>query len=246
MSSLMKTTATQENPIYNMDISVQDSPTPPKMESADEITDNPPLSDTPTVAIVVSASGNIQSDFVNYQRYPTGWEKPFLPSPEMIHVISRLFAVFFCVTTTGLADGAEEGVEEGNVPPTPLVDTFPAVDDAASLPAEGAFETVMEDVSLVDDETTSSSAQQSQTIASNNSNGGAAEAATIPTKHPLKRLWKRATKKFTMADHPAGVGSSSLPDAERTVEVSRFTAPTTQSQQPEDEMQLTLAEETDE
>lgn len=60
------------------------------------------------------------------------------------------------MTMTGLADRAEEGVEEGDVPPTPLVDTFPAVDDAASLLAEGAFETVMtnsgQDVSLVDDE----------------------------------------------------------------------------------------------
>ena len=161
-----------------------------------------------------------------------------LPSPpKMIHVISRLFAVFFLSVTTGLADGAEEGVEEGNVPPTPLVDTFPAVadDDTASLPAEGAFETVMEDVSLVE-EATSSSAQQSQTI--NNSNGSAATA-----KHPaLKRLWKKATKKFTPADHPA-VATSATPDAEQTAQVSR--APT-QSQQPEDEMQLTLAEETDE
>ncbi len=138
------------------------------------------------------------------------------------------------MTMTGLADRAEEGVEEGDVPPTPLVDTFPVVDDAASLPAEGAFETVMtnsgQDVSLVDDETTSSSAQHSQTIGSNNSNAGAAEAATIPTKHPLKMLWKKATKKFTMADHSTGVGTSLVPDAERTVKVSRFTATTTQSQ----------------
>ena len=179
----------------------------------------------------------VEATFVNYRNIRPDGENPFFTFPAGDDSCDfSTFCGFFLSVTTGLADGAEEGVEEGNVPPTPLVDTFPAVadDDTASLPAEGAFETVMEDVSLVE-EATSSSAQQSQTI--NNSNGSAATA-----KHPLKRLWKKATKKFTPADHPA-VATSATPDAEQTAQVSR--APT-QSQQPEDEMQLTLAEETDE
>lgn len=145
-----------------------------------------------------------------------------------------MFCGFSCVA--GLANEAE-GVAESNAPP--LVDTFPAVsDDEVSFPAEGL--SVMEDVSLVD-ETSAESGQSPplNTISSNNSANG--------SKHPLKRLWKKATKKLSLTavgDPAAALSSPQSSDAEPTAE--HFTAPQPMSQQCEDEMQLTLAEETDE
>lgn len=157
----------------------------------------------------------------------------------MIHHF--LFDVFcgFTNTTVGL-DRAEGGVgDESNV--TPLADTFPAVADDDVLPAveETAAATTtavaaqMEDVSLVDDGT--SEKNQCPDVA----------AAPNGAKHPLKRLWNKAAKKWTpQPPPPAGPAVLSTSDAEQTAETLR-PAPL-QSQQAEDEMQLTLAEETDE
>lgn len=127
------------------------------------------------------------------------------------------FLVILRFVTTG--NGAEEGVEEGNVPPQ--VDTFPAVDGATATAAAAAPETVMEDVVL----------ESSDTIETKSEKSSSSDGA----KHPLKKLWRKAAKKFTPADaiHPST-------DAEQTADVA-FTA---QNQQREDEMQLTLAEET--
>ncbi|XP_032785837.2 protein amnionless isoform X2 [Daphnia magna] len=194
MSSLMKTTATQENPIYNMDV-------PDSSATTSDITNPPTVTvDDPVDAIVT------------------------LPA----------------ATVAGRADEAEgEGVAESNAPP--LVDTFPAVsDDEVSLPAEGV--SVMEDVSLVDETSATAESAQSpplNTISINNSANG--------SKHPLKRLWKKATQKLSLTASGDPTGALSSPqssDAEPTAE--RFTAPQLMGQQCEDEMQLTLAEETDE
>ena len=154
-----------------------------------------------------------------------------------------------------VSDRAEEeeeiGVAKGDVPP--LVDTFQAVsDDDVSLPpaAEGAFETVMEDVSLVDEscekgaesvQSLTSTASGTTTTTKKNSSNGA--------KHPLKRLWKKATKKSSPAaietvDPLASALSSTQSTEAEHSESLRFTSPQLMSsQQREDEMQLTLAEE---
>jgi hypothetical protein len=156
------------------------------------------------------------------------------------------FAVLIVAVVSDRAEG-KEGVAEGDVPP--LVDTFQAVtdDDVSLPPAEGAFETVMEDVSLVEEPSCSAESLTVQppppASGSKNSFNGA--------KHPLKRLWKKATTKSSpaVAVDPASALSSPQPsDAELSEQPTRFTSPPQllMSQQREDEMQLTLAEETDE
>lgn len=154
------------------------------------------------------------------------------------------FAVLIVAVVSDRAEG-EEGVAEGDVPP--LVDTFQAVtdDDVSLPPAQGAFETVMEDVSLVEEPSCSAESltvQPPPASGSKNSSNGA--------KHPLKRLWKKATTKSSpaVAVDPASALSSPQPsDAEPSEQPTRFTSPQLlMSQQREDEMQLTLAEETDE
>jgi hypothetical protein len=161
--------------------------------------------------------------------------------------------LFVAVVSDRAEEEEEIGVAKGDVPP--LVDTFQAVsDDDVSLPpaAEGAFETVMEDVSLVDEscekgaesvQSLTSTASGTTTSTKKNSSNGA--------KHPLKRLWKKATTKSSpaVAVDPASALSSPQPsDAELSEQPTRFTSPPQllMSQQREDEMQLTLAEETDE
>lgn len=147
-------------------------------------------------------------------------------------------------TPAGLvAQGTEEeGVGKSNVPPPPppLVDTFPAIADDEPPAEKTLVETVMEDVSLVDD-SDSGLAVETQSLPPT-----AATATSNGDKHPLKTLWKKATKKFTPADPPTALSSSiQSSDAEQTGP-SRFSGAQQSIQQPEDEMQLTLSEETDE
>jgi hypothetical protein len=159
--------------------------------------------------------------------------------------------LFVAVVSDRAEEEEEIGVAKGDVPP--LVDTFQAVsDDDVSLPpaAEGAFETVMEDVSLVDEscekgaesvQSLTSTASGTTTSTKKNSSNGA--------KHPLKRLWKKATKKSSPAaietvDPLASALSSTQSTEAEHSESLRFTSPQLMSsQQREDEMQLTLAEE---
>ncbi|EFX72558.1 hypothetical protein DAPPUDRAFT_254308 [Daphnia pulex] len=185
MSSLMKNTVTQENPIYNMDVpesSTATSDITPAVVAVHE----QPVDESPVVAITTLPATAVVSD---------------------------------------RAEG-EEGVAEGDVPP--LVDTFQAVtdDDVSLPPAQGAFETVMEDVSLVEEPSCSAESLTVQpppppaSSGSKNSLNGA--------KHPLKRLWKKATTKSSpaVALDPASALSSPQPsDAEPSEQPTRFTSP---------------------
>ena len=158
--------------------------------------------------------------------------------------------LFVAVVSDRAEEEEERGVAKGDVPP--LVDTFQAVsDDDVSLPpaAEGAFETIMEDVSLVDESCEGAESVQSLTSTASGTTTSTKKNSSNGAKHPLKRLWKKATKKSspaaieTVEPLASALSSTQSTEAEHS-ESLRFTSPQLMSsQQREDEMQLTLAEE---